>query len=144
MTSVALPVELVEQILFLCWVMPLSIDERITLMTSAALINSTWRAIFLRVSSRDVHIPCPSFADHFLRILRPDSLPNRLCRSLTIQIINKTCMAEPVATESPMEKALSRLLYRFHDASTPPFLIFAISPSITTTWVSITFSKTGL
>lgn len=114
-----LPVELIERILFLCWAMPLSIDDRIRLMTSASLVNSSWGWIFLRVSSRDVYVPCPSFAHHFLRILRPQSLPNVLCRSLTVQIINPNSTPPSVAAESPMEKALATLLYRFHDISAP-------------------------
>ncbi|KAF8216424.1 hypothetical protein K438DRAFT_389935 [Mycena galopus ATCC 62051] len=114
MPSPGLPVELTERIIRLCWVMPLSIDDRIALMTSVALVNSIWRDLLLRISSRDVYIPCPSFADNFLR-----NLPNDLCRSLTIPIINRNSTAPPVAAESPMEKALSRLLYRFHDLSAP-------------------------
>ncbi|KAJ7634067.1 hypothetical protein DFH06DRAFT_676941 [Mycena polygramma] len=114
MTLVGLPVELIEHILSSCWAMSLSIDARVTLMTSSALVNSFWRAIFLRLSSRDVHIPSPAFADHFLCILSSDSVSNQ-CRSLTIHIVNKNYAGAPWATESPMEKALSHLLYRFHD-----------------------------
>ncbi|KAJ7115894.1 hypothetical protein C8R44DRAFT_216881 [Mycena epipterygia] len=129
MTPPILPVELTEKILFSCWTTPLPIGERITLMTSAVSVNSIWRAIFLRVSSRDVHIPCPSFADQFLRILRQECplvdketryMANRLCRSLTIQITNENIHKGVFAKrELPMEKALSSLLYRLHDPSTP-------------------------
>ncbi|KAJ6493610.1 hypothetical protein C8R47DRAFT_920066, partial [Mycena vitilis] len=114
-----LPVELIEHIVSSCWSMPLSIEARITLMTSSALVNSSWRAIFLRISSRDVHIPSPAFADHFLRILHSDFKVSNQCRSLTIQIVDEKCMGVPCATESPMEKALSHLLYRFHDMTAP-------------------------
>ncbi|KAJ7449649.1 hypothetical protein FB451DRAFT_1053246, partial [Mycena latifolia] len=122
MTSISLPVELIEQILSSCWAMPLCVDARIALMTSAVTVNSTWRAVFLRVSSRDVHIPCPSFADHFLRILRQESplvdrdVLNRLCRTLTAQITNENIFSR---RELPMEQALSRLLYRLHDRTAP-------------------------
>ncbi|KAJ6591645.1 hypothetical protein DFH09DRAFT_180401 [Mycena vulgaris] len=127
-TMTRLPVELIEQILISCWAMPLCVDDRITLMTSAVSVNSTWRALFLRVSSRDVHIPCPSFADHFLSILRHEcileqdarDMPNRLCRSLTVQIANENINTSVFSRrELPIEKALSRLLYRLHDLSAP-------------------------
>ncbi|KAJ7155474.1 hypothetical protein C8R43DRAFT_433623 [Mycena crocata] len=130
MSSAYLPVELLEQILSFCWAMPLRVDDRITLMTSSVSVSSVWRGVFLRVSSQDVHIPCPSFADHFLRILRQESffldtetrdLPNRLCRSLTIQIMYEKNDGDATGQELelPMEKAFSRLLYRFQDLSTP-------------------------
>ncbi|KAJ7760492.1 hypothetical protein B0H16DRAFT_1369698, partial [Mycena metata] len=118
MTSVGLPTELVEEILSFSWASSLSIDQRITLMTCATLVNSTWRAIYLHVSSRDVYIPCPSFAEHFLRTLESQSMANRLCRCLTIQIINATRTA-PAETEMPMERTLASLLYRLYDPSTP-------------------------
>ncbi|KAJ7043544.1 hypothetical protein C8F04DRAFT_722393 [Mycena alexandri] len=118
MSLVGLPTELIEEILSFSWASSLSIDERITLTTSATLINSTWRAIYLRVSSRDVYIPCPSFAEYFLRTLESQCIPNRLCGCLTIQIINETRTA-PVEMEMPMERALASLLYRLYDPSTP-------------------------
>ncbi|KAJ7334067.1 hypothetical protein DFH08DRAFT_707585 [Mycena albidolilacea] len=103
-----LPVELIERTLFLCWTMPLSMADRIRLMTSAPLVNSSWGWIFLRVSSRDVYVPCPSFAHHFLQILRPQSLPNVLCRSLT-----------PKFDAAAGSRRVAELLHRFHDISAP-------------------------
>ncbi|KAJ6580789.1 hypothetical protein B0H19DRAFT_1369289 [Mycena capillaripes] len=111
-----LPVELLEAIISTAWHMSLSSDERITLMRSLALVNSTWAHIFDLVSSRDVYIPSAAFCDHFIQRLRdqPPAVPpsssvfgrfldrfrrqfkpslearsaNLACQSLTIQIIN--------------------------------------------------------
>ncbi|KAJ6580808.1 hypothetical protein B0H19DRAFT_1017280 [Mycena capillaripes] len=112
-----LPVELLEAIISTAWHMSLSSDERITLMRSSALVNSTWADIFDLISSRDVYIPSAAFCDHFIQRLR-DQTPavppsssvierflrfrrpskpstplirrsaNLACRSLTIQIAN--------------------------------------------------------
>ncbi|KAJ7902557.1 hypothetical protein B0H14DRAFT_2666650 [Mycena olivaceomarginata] len=98
--------------------MPLSPNERITLMRSSTLVNSTWADIFDLVSSRDVYIPSAAFCNHFVQRLHaqppavaPSSFfgplldlfrgptmeppihpapgsANLACQSLTIQIAN--------------------------------------------------------
>ncbi|KAF8211041.1 hypothetical protein K438DRAFT_1752771 [Mycena galopus ATCC 62051] len=111
-----LPVELIAEIISTAWHMPLSQPERITLMRSSVLVNSTWADIFDLISSRDVYIPSAAFCDHFIHRLRrqppaaatlsvfgrfvglfssPVKSPvqmarsvNLLCQSLTIQITN--------------------------------------------------------
>ncbi|KAJ7230372.1 hypothetical protein GGX14DRAFT_335467, partial [Mycena pura] len=110
-----LPVELVEQIISTTWHMPLSSQERITLMRSSVLVNSTWATLFDHISSRDVYIPSSAYCDHFIQRLRTQPRPvasssflggfvrlfqkplapaaelhpaNLACRSITIQIAN--------------------------------------------------------
>ncbi|KAJ7147678.1 hypothetical protein C8R43DRAFT_1129595 [Mycena crocata] len=108
-----LPVELMENIISTAWHLPLSIEERITLMRSSMLVNSTWADVFDLISSRDVYIPSSAFCDHFLQRLRAPShkapapsfigsilrrfrqpstiIPrstNLACQSITIQIPN--------------------------------------------------------
>ncbi|KAJ7832753.1 hypothetical protein B0H14DRAFT_3142807 [Mycena olivaceomarginata] len=111
-----LPVELITEVISTVWHMPLSRKERITLMQSSALLNSTWADIFDLVSSRDVYIPSAAFCEHFIQrlciqpsaiaspsvfrtllnllqgsakpSLHPARSANLACRSLTIQIIN--------------------------------------------------------
>ncbi|KAJ7811236.1 hypothetical protein B0H14DRAFT_2523895 [Mycena olivaceomarginata] len=65
-----LPVELITEVISTVWHMPLSRKERITLMQSSALLNSTWADIFDLVSSRDVYIPSAAFCEHFIQRLR--------------------------------------------------------------------------
>jgi hypothetical protein len=91
------PSEILEKIILEAWFLPLSVDDRITLMTSSLLVSKIWMTAFTRVSSRDVYIPCASYADQYFRILREESpiydehtrtLPDYLCRSLTFQFHN--------------------------------------------------------
>ncbi|KAJ7281615.1 hypothetical protein C8J57DRAFT_79322 [Mycena rebaudengoi] len=130
MISLFLPIEIIAHILSACWALPLSPQDRITLMTSAGSVNHTWRTLFFRLSSQDVHIPCPSFADHFVRTIRgrkssldahdAQATTNRLCRSLTIRITNPESNKDVLGErELPMENALSLLLYRLCDLSAP-------------------------
>ena len=42
-------------------------------MTSMPFFNSAWRNAYIRASTADVYIPCASYADRFLRILRRES-----------------------------------------------------------------------
>ncbi|KAJ7853362.1 hypothetical protein B0H13DRAFT_1202797 [Mycena leptocephala] len=112
-----LPAEIIEAIIDSAWHMPLSSDERITLMRSSLLVSTTWADIFDLVSSRDVYIPSAVFCDHFIQRLRsqppavsPSSTfewfleyfgapskpstsiqsrsANQACQSITIQIAN--------------------------------------------------------
>ncbi|KAJ7080777.1 hypothetical protein B0H15DRAFT_787033 [Mycena belliarum] len=94
-----LPVELLEEIISSAWNMPLSSSDRIMLMRSSALVNSTWADIYDLLSSRDVYIPSSAFADYFLQRLRaqPPAGPkqtlrsaNVACQNLHIQLANVT------------------------------------------------------
>lgn len=99
-----LPIENIEAIIAQVWSSPLSVDERIDFMTKSMLVSKAWMREFIFVSSRDVHIPCPSYADQFLRILSESSaiydermkpLPNTLCRSITFHL--RLALAPPVS-----------------------------------------------
>ncbi|EMD39069.1 hypothetical protein CERSUDRAFT_93117 [Gelatoporia subvermispora B] len=96
-----LPVELVEDIIAKAWSSSLTSDERIDIFTSLCLVNHTFLRLFIRIALRDVHIPSPAFASHYLRLLRertpsePDSdyflenassTANELCRTLIFHI----------------------------------------------------------
>jgi hypothetical protein len=121
------PVELLENIISEAWSSPLTADERITLMTASLLVNKTWSAVFTRVSSKDVHIPCESYAEQLFRVLREESpiydeqtrsLPDRLCHSLTFKI-----HADPLKGSTPiqlfglnhrMAETMGNTLYAIH------------------------------
>ena len=96
-SSACFPTEILEHIILEAWSSPLSADERISLMVSSLLVSKSWSVAFIRVSSRDVFIPCASYADQFFRTLREESpiydehtrfLPDYLCRSITFQVHN--------------------------------------------------------
>jgi len=94
-----LPSELIEVIISETWNLPLSLDERICLMTSCVLVSRSWMTTFIRTMPKDVHIPCASYCSLFLRVLQhgpvhPESptwiiythyLP-LLCRSMTFYV----------------------------------------------------------
>ncbi|KAJ7230356.1 hypothetical protein GGX14DRAFT_582952 [Mycena pura] len=134
-----LPVELAEQITSAAWHMPLSSQERIALMRSSALVNSTWAALFDRISSRDVYIPSSAYCDHFIQRLRTQPRPiapsssflggfvrlfqkpsapaaephpaNLACRSITIQIANPAVHPNKYnRAHLPMAAALDELM----------------------------------
>jgi hypothetical protein len=115
-----LPLELVEQIVSDVWSSPLSTQDRITLMTSSLLVNKTFQATFLQVSSADVHIPCAKYGHQFLRILRRESpifdmdtkvLPNIRCRSLTLYIQSNTHSAMSESASHEIYSDFSIFLY---------------------------------
>jgi hypothetical protein len=139
-----LPIELIENIISEVWSSPLSSDERITLMTSSALVNKTWSNMFFRVSFKDVYIPCPSYFDQYLRILREDSpifdehtksLPDILCRSINLMVEHTPIYPALVSTcdEPPMGKVLSDLAYTL---TSIPYL-----PNLRT--ISVEYLNTG-
>ncbi|KAG6910024.1 hypothetical protein DXG01_013748 [Tephrocybe rancida] len=119
-TRVQLPTELLEKIILDAWSSPLSNEDRITLMTSSALVSTTWKSIFCRISHKDVHIPSPAYlfrftaalAGHSPLFLDDPSLPRSLCQSITIKI---PATAKKSSTkdneEPPMGKTLTELLY---------------------------------
>lgn len=92
-----LPVELLEEIISSAWNMPLSSSDRIMLMRSSALVNSTWADIYDLLSSRDVYIPSSAFADYFLQRLRAQP---------------------PAVTSVPPSSLLSRILCGFKKPTT--------------------------
>jgi len=103
-SSAWFPNEILEQIVLQAWSSPLAVDERISFMRSSLLVSKAWAVAFIRVSSRDVFVPCASYTDTFFRTLREESpiydqhtrtLPNYLCRSITFQVHNT-----PVGTDA--------------------------------------------
>jgi hypothetical protein len=90
-----LPIELLEQCISAHWSSVLSVEERVYFMTTSLLVSKAWLVAFTRVSSKNVHIPCASYADQYLRLLREESpiydeqtkaLPDLLCHSMTFHI----------------------------------------------------------
>ncbi|KAJ7167555.1 hypothetical protein C8R46DRAFT_1218492 [Mycena filopes] len=73
-----LPVELLQQIIYAAWNLPLSSAERISFMRASPLVNSTWAELFQAEWTRDVYIPSAAFAEHLIRRLRdePAALAN--------------------------------------------------------------------
>ncbi|KAJ7780101.1 hypothetical protein DFH07DRAFT_682358, partial [Mycena maculata] len=128
-----LPVELMTEVITDAWYLPLSSEERITLMRSSALVNSTWADIFDLVSSRDIYLPSPPYFDHFIRRLRaqphttpskgPLSPANLACQSLTIQLAKPDVRSHKYNRRRvPMSAILSRLLARLNAYSIAPNL----------------------
>ncbi|KAJ6471874.1 hypothetical protein C8R45DRAFT_908062 [Mycena sanguinolenta] len=144
-TTPQLPVELVREIIFNTWHLPLSQGERITFMRSSALVNSTWADIFDLVSSRDVYIPSSAFCEHFIQRLRnlepPPARPshprrsaNLVCQSLTIQIANEDCVHPG---KSPMRLPMGGVL----DSLLEALDAWSLAPNLRR--LSIEFLDTG-
>lgn len=90
-----LPPELQEDIFSIVWASPLTLNERVTLMVSSVLVSKAWTAIYSRVSSKDVFIPCPNYVPYFINLLHGHSnifdsalheLPQERCRSLSFRV----------------------------------------------------------
>ncbi|PFH51955.1 hypothetical protein AMATHDRAFT_129922, partial [Amanita thiersii Skay4041] len=118
------PAELVEAVIDAAWSGPLAITERIKLMTTLPLINSTWRGTFLRMSSRDVHIPCAPYAEHYLSILRRSSPSydvetqayiESLCRTITFEIEYPSHAGSQMVVSHPTAKAMGNFFYFVSD-----------------------------
>jgi len=125
------PVEIIENVISDAWVLPLSANERITLITSSLLVNKTWMTLFTRVSSKDVYIPCASYAQQFLRMLREESpiyekhlraIPDQFCRSLTFQVSNHNTSIRLFSNKYPMGDAITNTLYAIQTLSYLPNL----------------------
>lgn len=132
-TRTLLPVEVIEKILLELWSSPLSTDDRIASFTSLCLVNRTMLSIFIHIALRDVHITTPSFAQHYLRMLRTRAssetdddyllaaaaaTANRLCRTITFHIAAPSPSSSGVApgvrlySEGNKEaEAVSNVLY---------------------------------
>ncbi|KAK7014255.1 hypothetical protein R3P38DRAFT_2638601 [Favolaschia claudopus] len=159
------PLELQMQIVLTAWHMPLSSKERITIMQSFPLVNSSWADIFDCISSRDVYIPSSACCEDFIRRLRSSppilvprkSLMTRLrrhfypstkvffqrrpandaCRSITIQIVND-------GMRLPMGGVLDDLLESLDAFSLAPSLRRLSIEYIDTAFDDDIFDRVGL
>ena len=122
------PAELIESIVSFLWSFQLSADERISLMTSIPLFNSVWRNAYIRASSESVYVPCASYADHFLSILRRESIfydeetqsyfENR-CRKITFLIDHPPAPQRGDTINHRAGKAMADFLYFISDGIFP-------------------------
>lgn len=122
------PAELIDSIVSFLWSFQLSADERISLMISIPLFNSVWRNAYICASSEHVYIPSASYADHFLSILRRESIfydketqsyfENR-CRSITFVIGHPPAPQCGSTINHPAGKAMADLLYFISDEIFP-------------------------
>lgn len=128
----ALPIEVIEKIILEAWFLPLSTDDRITLMTSSTLVNKAWSSIFARISFKDVHIPCHSYLRVYFGITRKTSFYNTAespqelaCRSIHLRIENTPVHPRPCTpgftaplahqrTDVPMGYVLVMLVWTLH------------------------------
>jgi hypothetical protein len=100
-SSLAMPIELLEEIIFEAWCLPLTRDERIDIWLSLTTVSHTILVTFIRIAMRDVHILTAIHARHYLRLIRPrasfapddsplartaSAVAHRFCRSLTFHI----------------------------------------------------------
>ncbi|GLB41815.1 hypothetical protein LshimejAT787_1004150 [Lyophyllum shimeji] len=129
--SVTLPIELIEHIILVLWSSPLSANDRITFMTSSLLVNKVWMSTFTRIASRDVHIPCPSYREQYMRTLagcsslfdkQSQSLPSTLLRSVTVKIRmteDDAAALKDDEQDPPMGKTLESVLYELSLCNVP-------------------------
>lgn len=112
-----LPLELLERIISEAWSSPLSIEERITFITTSTLVNLAWLSAFATVSSRDVYIPSASYADHFMRqMFKADRMykkydlgnPELHCQSLsfTLRSYSRPKIVRDIRVHAAREEAL--------------------------------------
>jgi hypothetical protein len=111
--------DLVESIVSFLWSLRLSRDERITLMTSMSFFNSTWRNAYIRAATKDVYIPCASYADHFFSILRRESKfydketqarHEARCRTITFAVSSPRASQQRSTTSHPASTAMADIL----------------------------------
>ncbi|KAK0445249.1 hypothetical protein EV421DRAFT_1902697 [Armillaria borealis] len=91
MESSALPPEIINDILSGIWSSSMPSQERIQLMTTCSLLNSTWKAVFARIASRQIYILPTKFFEYLCSITHSQTsivygylLPNTT-RSITCQ-----------------------------------------------------------
>ncbi|TBU30675.1 hypothetical protein BD309DRAFT_997033 [Dichomitus squalens] len=112
-----LPFELISLILTELWEAPQTLAERSALLKNITLVNRTWLALFVRVTSRSVHICNPTSAEAFLRLLPERTLmqgvsdlltaeaskvANQMCRSVTFHVDGSASLVSgPVADRTP-------------------------------------------
>jgi hypothetical protein len=130
-TAVSFPAELVNLIVRFLWSCQLSINDRVAFMTSMPFFNSAWRNAYIRASTEDVYIPCASYVDHFLSILRRESRFydketqarfEARCRSVTFVIAHPHAPQEGSTTEHPAGIAMVDVLRFIRDKKTVPNL----------------------
>ncbi|SJK99964.1 uncharacterized protein ARMOST_03275 [Armillaria ostoyae] len=71
-----LPPELVDLIIAEFWYSELPSKDRITFMTACPLINSTWRDVYARITSRDIYVPTVAYLLYLAYIIRWKHWPN--------------------------------------------------------------------
>ncbi|KAL0574636.1 hypothetical protein V5O48_007332 [Marasmius crinis-equi] len=105
-TSTAMPIELVEKIISLLWLSPLTTCERALFIKSSVVVSSSWHSIFLRVAATDFYVLSPSHGLVFLEITRGRRTStainyplDTLCRSLTIESENDHLLPGPEMQE---------------------------------------------
>ncbi|KAK0433930.1 uncharacterized protein EV420DRAFT_1598370 [Desarmillaria tabescens] len=72
-SNVQLPTELVEYIILEFWNSEHPSDERINFMTGCPLINSVWKDVFARITSRDIHVPTIAYLLYLSSIIYLDN-----------------------------------------------------------------------
>ncbi|KAL0574639.1 hypothetical protein V5O48_007335 [Marasmius crinis-equi] len=120
-SAVFFPIEVIEYIISLLWLSPLSIPERAFLMKSSLLVSSAWQSIFVKVVATDFHIIGPSHGLMFLDMLRgrmqtPIDYPlDTLCRSITIEHANDHLLPGPETQEQqPAGLLFGALIHELH------------------------------
>ncbi|KAK0450324.1 uncharacterized protein EV420DRAFT_1562957 [Desarmillaria tabescens] len=71
--DIQLPPELVDIIITEFWYSEHSSSDRITFMTACPLINSVWRDVYARITSRDIYIPKVAYLLYLSSIICYDS-----------------------------------------------------------------------
>ncbi|KAJ7608984.1 hypothetical protein FB45DRAFT_945580 [Roridomyces roridus] len=105
-----LPAELVTEIIAIFWGMPLSPQERLRFMKSSILVNSTWAAIYDRISSRDVHMPSFAYFYYLCRQLwsrRPRPKPQPPAPSIFQRLMSLVWAKAPRKDEHPTHPDLA-------------------------------------
>ncbi len=112
----SIPADLVASIVSILWSFRLPRDERITLMKSMPLFNSTWRNAYIRASTKDVYIPCASYANHVFSILCGESRFHDMthlearCRSITFVVSRPGAPQQGSTTNHPAGIAMAEIL----------------------------------
>ncbi|PBL03855.1 hypothetical protein ARMGADRAFT_36546 [Armillaria gallica] len=71
-----LPPELVDIIIAEFWYSELPSQDRITFMTTCPLINTTWRDVYARITSRDIYVPTVAYLLYLASIICCKLWPN--------------------------------------------------------------------
>ncbi|KAF8637618.1 hypothetical protein AX17_002687 [Amanita inopinata Kibby_2008] len=126
--AISFPAELVEAFISETWSLPLTVDERISLMKILPLVHSVWRTAYIHISSKDVHIPCASYWEHYFSIIRRECRfydyktqehIESLCASITFDIEGPSAPLPTRKTSHSTAKAMSDVLYLISDQDFP-------------------------
>ncbi|KAK0433375.1 hypothetical protein EV421DRAFT_1439515 [Armillaria borealis] len=119
MESSALPPEIIDDILSGIWSSSMPSPERIQFMTICSLLNSTWKAVFACIASRQIYILSTKFFEYLCSITHSqtsiiygDLLPNST-RSMTCQPDLDSSTSNP-ATEMYMTLCKQRNFFGLH------------------------------